>query len=77
MQLFFSFGGVFSFCEFGERVSMAFDEINIEIDQLKWHLLPCKIQRMLPIIFMAAQEPVEFHIFGSTSCNRKAFKKVS
>lgn len=57
-------------------VRMAFDEIDTMIDQLKWYLLPCKIRKMISTILIIAQEPVEFRILGSVSCNRKVCKEV-
>lgn len=76
-QLFGTIVTIFGYCEFGERVGMAFDQINIAIEQLKWYLLPHKTRKMLLNILIVAQEPIEFNIFGSVSCNRKTFKEVS
>lgn len=76
IELFFSLFGLFGFCEFGERLKVAFDEINIEIDQIKWYLLPCRTQQMISIMLIFIQKPVEIGIFGSVSCNRITFKKV-
>lgn len=67
---------VFGICEFGERVSVAFVDVNIVFDEIKWYLLPCEAQKMLPTIFIVVQEPVGLNIFGSISSNRKTFKKV-
>lgn len=77
IQLFASFVVLFGICEFGFFVSNTFEEINIMLDQLKWYLFPYEIRRMQSIILIIAQEPVEFKILGSVSCNRKACKKVS
>lgn len=77
IQLFGSFVCVFGICEFGERVCIAFDEINTKLDQLRWYLLPHKTQTMLLIISIFAQKPIRFNIFGSVSCNRETFKDVS
>lgn len=68
---------VFGICELGERVSMAFDEISLALDQLKWYLLPREAWKSLPIILVVAQESVGLTIFGSISCNRIVFKEVS
>lgn len=77
IELFFSFFGLFGFCEFGERLREAFDEINMVLNQIKWYLLPRKTQKILSIMLMFTQRPVELDIFGSVSCNRITFKKVS
>lgn len=76
-QLFGSFVVLLGICEYCERVRMTFDEINTMLDQLKWYLLPNQTQKMLSIILIVAQAPVEFRIFGSVSCNRKICKEVS
>lgn len=77
VQLFESFLTVFGVCELGERLCMAFNEINIAIEQLKWYLFPHQIRKMLPTILVVSQEPVGLSIFGSMLCNRKTFKEVS
>lgn len=67
---------VFAMCELGERVRMAFDEIRISIDQLKWYLIPKRARKMLPVILILSQEPIGFTIFGSILSNRITFKEV-
>lgn len=76
IQMLGTFAVIFAYCELGERVGIAFDEINIAIEQLKWYLLPQKTRKMLLNIFVVAQEPVKFNILGSTACNRKTFKEA-
>lgn len=65
------------FCECGERVTKEFLEVNDRICQLKWYSLSIKMQRMLPNILLATQEPVVVQGFGNCSCTREAFKNVS
>lgn len=76
-QLSITFLSVFCICDLGERVRTAFDEIEMMLDQLKWYLVPKGTRKMLSIIFMAFQRPVEITIFGSISCDRITFKLVS
>lgn len=76
IQLFESFLTVFGVCELGERVCMAFNKINIEIEMLKWYLFPYEIRKLFPTILVVSQEPVGLTIFGSMLCNRKTFKEV-
>lgn len=68
---------IFAVCELGERIRMAFEEVNAELNQLKWYLLPRRSRKLLPIILMATQDSVEFNIFGTTASNRKTFKEAS
>lgn len=68
---------VFFACEMGQQYSYAYDEIDGAINQLNWYLFPMKLQRMLPTIMMNMQQPFEIMCFGSTTCNRETFKRVS
>lgn len=67
----------FILSEFGQRICDAYDEINDAINQTEWYLLPIEMQRMLPIIMMNAQQSLELNFFGSFSCNREQFQRVS
>lgn len=71
-----SFAGIFCICDFGERISDAFEDINILIEELKWYLLPSETQLWLATILTVAQRPVNLEIFGTMSCNRRTFKEV-
>lgn len=71
------FGGLFVACELSQRMSNGFDEINDEADQLNWHQFPVEIQKLLPTIMANVQQPVEIECFGSISCCRMVFIKVS
>ena len=73
---FWSFAFMYLFCEFGERVSNGFDELNDAIYQSDWYTLPLHIKRMLPTVILAAQQPIGIRIFGSIRCSRETFKKV-
>lgn len=63
-------------CEFGQRMSDAFEAIEYTIDQFDWYLFPIEFKRMLPIIIANAQQPVKLECFGSISCSREVFRKV-
>lgn len=67
---------MFCDCEFGQRLSNAFEEIDNEIETFDWYLFPYELKQMLPIILLMTQKPVEFECFGSISISRKYFKKV-
>lgn len=64
-------------CEAGQHVSDVFSEVDYVLGQMDWYLLSIEMQRMLPAIIMFAQEPVVVKFFGSLSCSREQFKKVS
>lgn len=68
---------MFLFCNSGQEVSTAFEEINDEIYQCNWQEFPLKIQRMFPIIMIVAQGPVYIESTGSFVCNRETFNKVN
>lgn len=68
---------VFISCELGQRNADAFDGINLAIDQLNWYRFPIGIKRMLPMIITVAEMPVTMECFGSISCTREVFEKVS
>lgn len=72
-----TFALLFGICEFGERVHMAFEDINVVFDQLKWYLMSIETRKMLLYILLIVQEPVKFKIFGSVFSNRKTFREVS
>lgn len=63
-------------CELCDRLTSAFGEIDYEIGQLNYHLLPMEIQRIIPIILMNVQKAVVLECFGNIYCDRMAFKKV-
>lgn len=76
VQLSIVFGFTFIFCELGQRVSDLMKQIIDTIDQFDWYLFPMEIQRMLPILLIVAQQPIDIVVIGSTSANRDTFKKV-
>lgn len=64
-------------CELGERVSAAYIEVCDVICKLDWYAFPCEMQKLLPFIMVNAQQPVTLKCFGSISCAREVFKRVS
>lgn len=70
-----TFIGISVICDFGEKFGTAFGKI--QLDQINWYLLPCDTQKILLTILIVTQKPVELNIFGSISCNRITYKKVS
>lgn len=76
-EMFWSFLFVLAVCEFGQRVSNAFIEIDSNIDQLDWYLFSLEMQKMLIILMIIAQKPVRLDVFGNISCDREDFKAVS
>lgn len=76
-EICWSFSLIFIFCEFGERASDGFDELDYVIGQLDWYTFPIEIQRKLPIVINIAQQPVVVRGFLNILCTREVFKKVS
>lgn len=76
-EAFYAFGLVFMLCELCQRVSNAFTDINDVLEALDWYLLPAEVKQLLPIIIQFSQQPIVFEYFGTFSCDREAFKKVS
>lgn len=63
-------------CEIGERMSNAVFEIEDEIAQFDWYSFPLEIQKILPIIIVNVQKPINIDCFGSISATRDTFKEV-
>lgn len=68
---------VYLFCEIFERAGSGFEGINDVLNEIDWYLLPIDLQRMLPMILVNAQQPIQFECYASISCSRKTFKNVS
>lgn len=73
----YAFGLVFIVCELCQQVCNGFEEMNKTMDQLYWLSYPVEIQRLLPMVIIFAQKPVIFIVFGSITCCRESFKKVT
>lgn len=72
-----SFGLIFFFCEFGSQISGQFEELADVIYQSAWYSYPVNVQRLLPTILVAAQDPFIVSGFGNVLCTREAFINVS
>lgn len=75
--LFWSFAFVLFYCEFGERVSNAFEDIHDTIGQFEWYVFPIKTQKLLPTLLTVAKQQVSIEAFGNFACEREIFKRVS
>lgn len=77
LEIAYAFGVMFIICELCQRANISFDECNDMIVQFDWYLLPADVQRMLTLILIFEQQPIEVICFGSTACNRETFKYVN
>lgn len=76
-QMFWSFSLVFLVCNFGHKVSIAFEETGYAFDQINWYLFPYEMWNSLPTIIVGVQQPAKLTVFGKISCSREDFKNVS
>lgn len=72
-----AFGIVLVVCELAQRACDYFNDIDQMVIQWKWYLLPNGVQRLLPMIMMNVQQPVELECFGRISCNRETSSRVN
>lgn len=63
-------------CELTQRSSDYFTNIEDIVVQWHWYLFPGEIKRLLPLILLVVQQPVEIECFGGIVCNRELYKKV-
>lgn len=68
---------IFICCEFGQRFSNAYDELNDAVNRMDWYLIPIDLHRILLIVMINTQKPLDVNFFGSISCSREQFKRVS
>lgn len=76
MMIFWAVIQMYIFCELGENVTERFSQIPRAIYCCDWYMYPMEIQRALPTVMVAAQQPVVFQGFSNLKCTREAFKKV-
>lgn len=76
LTMIWSFILISLYCEFGENVSVHFNDVHRCICDSDWYLFPYEIQKMLPIILIATQKSVEISGFGNISFTRETFKLV-
>lgn len=72
----YGFGIIFVICELGQRLTNAYAQIADEIERFEWYLFAHEMQRRLPIILIASQQPVELQCFGGITGIRETLKKV-
>lgn len=75
--VFWSFGIIFLHCEFGERITDQYNDIDDQLIQSKWYTFPIDVRTILPIIIKGTQSPVMFTGFGNIMCTRESFAYVS
>lgn len=68
---------IFMICEPSQQLSNAFEQIPADIENWEWYLYSHEIQRMLPIILLVSQQPMELECFGGIKASRETLKKVS
>lgn len=73
----YAFGTMFIACDLGQRLDDAFAEIGELIYQCDWHLFSVEMRRMAVVMITVLQQPLSLKCFGSISCSREVFKKVS
>ena len=76
MQIGYTFGTLFAYCEFGERVTHQFNQFNEHFCNCDWYLFPIEIKRIFLIVLVGIQDPVIIQGYAITVCTRDAFKKV-
>lgn len=74
--MFWSFMFVVIFCECGEMVHRAFNNLNRGIDQINWNSFPIEIQRILLTFTMATQQPIYIRGYGNIVFVRVTVKQV-
>lgn len=67
---------IFIFCELGDRITDQFNKIPNAIYHRNWYTFLKEIQRMIPMILMAAQQPVALQGFANLKFIRESFRKV-
>ena len=75
--IYWSFGTIFFYCEFGQRLSDLFVEIDHAIGRLDWYLFPNEVQRLLVNFISDTQQPKFIRSYGNILCTREVFKKVN
>lgn len=75
--VFWSFAFVLFFCELGQRVTNAFEEVHDTIAEFQWYAFPLKIQQLLPVMLNVTKQQVHIESFGNCLCIRETFKRVS
>lgn len=74
--MFWSFMVIFLLCNYGEQVTSEIEEIHDNLYDCDWYLFPIKEQRMMQLILVTAQQPINLQGFGNILLTRDTFKKV-
>lgn len=75
--MFWSFGFILFYCEFGEMVTNRFDYFHSELCQCDWYLLSIEMQQLYLMFITNTQQSVNIRGFGHLLCTRDLFKKVT
>lgn len=76
IEIIYVFGPVFLYCEIGNRLSSEFETIEDSFYNLNWNAFPDEFRRMMPIILLVTQQPVELSSYGNFTCERATFQAV-
>lgn len=68
---------LFIYCYFGDEVTSRFEGISDTLYLCNWYLLPLKLKKSIPMTIYGAKKLIYLQGFGSNSCTRETFKKVS
>lgn len=72
----YSFAQFFVLCEFGERLTRQFNEVDREHFNSDWYRFPFGVQKILPIIINGTYYPVLLKGIGGLICTHETFKNV-
>lgn len=70
-------GSVFFLCEITQRSCDGFNRFDQVIQQTDWYMYPMQLKKLVPIVLIVVQKPVELQCFGGITCDRELFKRVS
>lgn len=63
-------------CEYGQRLTNAFNEFDEAIYRCKWYSLPLEAQQMLALLMTNTQQLAYMKSYGNVQCTRDTFKNV-
>lgn len=64
-------------CNYGERVTEAYSDLNEQVYEQNWYLCPSKLQLNFVLVLMTAQRPVYLEGFTGITCSLETYKKVN
>lgn len=74
---FFAFALILMFCEVGQRLFFAFEDIQDQLWNSGWYTFPKKIRQIMPVFIAYLQNPLVIRGIGNIKCKREDFKNVS